>query len=125
MTVFSLKNQKEFDFVNKHGSKKHGSCFIVILSSNISLLNCPFKNITFLGLKVSKKFSKKAVVRNKAKRRIKHLVNILIRDPSVDLNRKALIVIPKIGIEKNKFSILKNDLKKTILDILQKESIKV
>ena len=122
MSVFSLKNQKEFDFINKHGSKKHGPCFIIILSQNISLLECPAENITFLGLKISRKFSKKAVVRNKAKRRIKHLVNILVQDPSVDINKKALIVIPKIGLEKVKFSILQDDFKKTVLQIMQRSN---
>ncbi len=119
MSVFSLKNQKEFDFVNKHGSKKHGSCFIIILSSNISSLCCPSDNATFLGLKVSRKFSKKAVIRNKAKRRIKHLLNILIQDPLVDINKKALIVIPKIGLDKVDFLKLKKDFKKVVLQITQ------
>lgn len=122
MSVFSLKNQKEFDFVNKHGSKKHGPCFIIILSQNISSLDYPSENITFLGLKISRKFSKKAVIRNKAKRRIKHLVNILIQDSSVYINKKALIVIPKIGFERAKFSILKEDFKKTVLQIIQKNN---
>ena len=120
MSVFSLKNQKEFDFVNKYGSKKHGACFIIIISQNISSLECPSENTTFLGLKISRKFSKKAVVRNKVKRRIKHLVNTLIQDPTVDINMKALIVIPKIGLEKAKFSILQDDFKKTVLQIMQR-----
>lgn len=119
MSVFSLKNQKEFDFVNKHGSKKHGSCFIIILSSNIASLHCPSDNTTFLGLKVSRKFSKKAVIRNKAKRRIKHLLNILIQDPLVDINKKAFIVIPKIGLDKVDFLKLKKDFKKVVLQITQ------
>lgn len=120
MTVFSLKNQKEFSFVNKHGSKKHGSCFIIILSKNITSLPIQpqLENTTFLGLKISRKFSKKAVVRNKARRRIKHLVNLLVQEGIVNLNQKALIVIPKIGLEKVKFSILKRDFEKTILQIM-------
>lgn len=121
MSVFSLKNQKEFDFVNKHGAKKHGPCFIIILSKNISSLDSLSENVTFLGLKISRKFSKKAVIRNKAKRRIKHLVNILIQDSSVDINKKALIVIPKAGLEKAKFSILKNDFKKAVLQAIQSD----
>lgn len=121
MTVFSLKNQKEFDFVNKHGSKKHGPCFIIVLSKNITSLPIQPKseNITFLGLKISRKFSKKAVVRNKARRRIKHLINLLLQEQVVSLDQKAIIVIPKIGLEKVKFSILKKDFEKTILQIIQ------
>ncbi|MDP5110268.1 MAG: ribonuclease P protein component [Rickettsiaceae bacterium] len=119
MTVFSLKNQKEFDFVNKHGSKKHGSCFIIVFSENISSLPIQSENATFLGLKISRKFSKKAVVRNKARRRIKHLIDLLIQEHLIDLSQKALIVIPKIGLEKVKFSILKKDFEKTILQIIQ------
>ena len=115
MSVVSLKNQKEFNLVNKYGSKYHGSYFVVIISSNISLLKNTSENTTFLGLKVGKKFSKKAVIRNKAKRRIKYIVNILVRAPSMNLNKKALIVIPRIGLEKVKFSILEKDFIKAIL----------
>jgi ribonuclease P protein component len=120
VSVVSLKNQKEFDFVNKHGLKKHGNSFIVIISSNLSSLPHLSDNITFLGLKVSRKFSKKAVIRNKAKRRIKHLVHSLSQDPSIDINKKALIVIPKIGLDNIDFSSLKKDFYKTISHILPK-----
>jgi ribonuclease P protein component len=120
VSVFSLKNQKEFDFVNQHGSKKHGSCFIIVLSSNVSSLHPPSDNTTFLGLKVSRKYSKKAVIRNKAKRRIKHILQNLVQDPSIDLKQKAFIVIPKIGLDKADFSNLKKDFKRVVLQIMQR-----
>ena len=120
MSVFSLKNQKEFDFVNKHGSKKHGSCFIIVLSSNISSLHPPSDNTTFLGLKVSRKYSKKAVIRNKARRRIKHILQNLVQDPSINLKQKAFIVIPKIGLDKADFLNLKKDFKKVVKQIMQR-----
>ena len=119
MSISSLKSQKEFDFVSKHGVKKHGSKFIVILSSNISFLSENKDQEIFLGLKVSKRFSKKAVVRNKTKRRIKHLVSILMRDPSVNINKKAIIVIPKIGFAEASFASLEKNFKNTILQIIE------
>jgi len=122
VSVFSLKNQKEFDFVNKHGSKKHGSCFIIVLSSNISSLHPPSENTTFLGLKVSRKYSKKAVIRNKARRRIRHILQNLVQDPSINLKQKAFIVIPKIGLDKADFSNLKKDFKRVVRQIMQRSS---
>ena len=120
MTILSLKNQKEFNLVNKHGSKKHGSCFIIILSKNTSSLHPLNKDKIFLGLKISKKFSKKAVIRNKARRRIKHLINLMARDSELNLTGKALIIIPKFGLEKENFSCLEKDLKKTLLNLEQR-----
>jgi ribonuclease P protein component len=34
-------------------------------------------------MKVSRKFSKKAVIRNKAKRRIRHLTQLLVKNPDI------------------------------------------
>jgi len=115
--ICSLKNQKEFNFVNRHGHKEYSSLFILILSSEISLFKKSYKDVIFLGLKVSKNFSRKAVVRNKMRRRIKHLINLLATDTVLKLNGKALIIIPKLGLNKIKFIALQNLIRKKILDI--------
>ena len=112
MLITSLKNQKEFDLVSKHGLIKHGSCFIVILSNDTSFLPKVKKNnVVYLGLKVSKKFSKKAVIRNKVRRQIKHLINLMVNNHKIDLCDKALIVIPKITIQDKKFAFFESDMR--------------
>ena len=109
MNIFSLKNQKEFDRVNKHGSKIHGSCFILVVSRKILHEELATSNATMLGMKVSRKFSKKAVVRNKAKRRIRHLTQLLVKNPDINTDNKSIIVIPKRGFENYNFSKLSYD----------------
>ncbi len=109
MPILSLKNQKEFDSVNKHGSKTHGSYFILVVSTKILHDQLTASNPTILGMKVSQKFSKKAVIRNKAKRRIRHLVQLLIKNPDINTDNKTMIIIPKRGFESCNFSKLSND----------------
>ena len=113
MYVVSLKNQKEFDRVNRHGIKAHGGFFILIISSHIHETQTLSKNnatSSFLfGMKVSRRFSKKAVVRNKVKRRIRHLVRMIANDLKPIAENKALIIIPKIGFDKTNFAELHND----------------
>lgn len=114
MSILSLKNQKEFDHVNKHGSKVHGTYFILVVSTKVPRADLPYvdliiPNLTMFGMKVSRKFSKKAVVRNKAKRRIRHLVQLLVKNPDLNTNNKAIIVIPKKGFDTSNFLKLSND----------------
>ncbi len=110
MNILSLKNQKEFDSVNKYGSKIHGSCFILIVSTKILHTEIvSASNPTILGMKVSRKFSKKAVIRNKAKRRIRHLTQLLVKNPDINTDNKSIIVIPKRGFENYNFSKLSSD----------------
>ena len=66
-------------------------------------------NPTMLGMKVSRKFSKKAVVRNKAKRRIRHLTQLLVKNSDINTDNKSIIVIPKRGFENYDFSKLTAD----------------
>ena len=109
MNILSLKSQKEFDHVNERGSKIHGSCFILVVSTKIIHDELVASNPTMLGMKVSRKFSKKAVVRNKAKRRIRHLTQLLVKNPDINTDNKSIIVIPKQGFENYNFSKLSND----------------
>ena len=110
MNILSLKSQKEFDRVNERGSKIHGSCFILIVSTKtLQTEIVSASNPTILGMKVSRKFSKKAVIRNKAKRRIRHLTQLLVKNPDINTDNKSIIVIPKQGFENYNFSKLSND----------------
>lgn len=117
MSVLSLKNPKEFDLVNKHGTKRYGAYFIAIIAKNFTEIPKDSEEGILLGMKVSKKFSKKAVVRNKIKRRIRHLVRLLAKDPEIDTHDTALIIIPKRSSETVTFQKLSNDLKKILLTI--------
>jgi len=56
---------------------------------------------------VSKKISKKAVIRNKIKRRIRHLCREL-------LNNGKYVIVVKKDISNIEFEALKNDFKKII-----------
>lgn len=112
MKILSLKNQKQFDFVNKSGAKKHSARFIVIYTTKIPEFF--LDNISFVafGMKVSRKYSKKAVIRNKVKRRIRHVMYLLSNDDSVNMLNKSIIVIPKNGFDKANFAELYGDFKR-------------
>ncbi|WP_235823147.1 ribonuclease P protein component [Caminibacter pacificus] len=56
---------------------------------------------------VSKKISKKAVIRNKIKRRIRHLASIYLKTG-------FFIVLPKFDISEIEFKRLENDFKKIV-----------
>ncbi|MDC0864592.1 ribonuclease P protein component [Rickettsiaceae bacterium] len=121
MDIVSLKNQREFDLVNTHGRKAHGSCLILVLVQNFSHISNyeQGKPKTFLGMKVSRKFAKKAVIRNKAKRRIRHLMQDIANDQSIDISDAAFIVIPKRGLESVGFEKLSHDFRKNFLRLLE------
>ena len=112
MSILSLKNQKEFDHVNRHGLKKHGSYFVLVVSKVALRTDLTASNQTIFEMKVSRKFSKKAVIRNKAKRRIRHLVRLLAKNPDIDTKNKAMIIIPKRGFEDCDFAKLYSDFTK-------------
>ncbi|GAB4163860.1 MAG: hypothetical protein Tsb006_3220 [Rickettsiaceae bacterium] len=66
-------------------------------------------------MKVSRRFSKKAVVRNKVKRRIRHIVTMLAKDLEINLVGKSIIIIPKKGFDKTNFAKLFADFKRSIV----------
>ncbi|WP_375326550.1 ribonuclease P protein component [Candidatus Tisiphia endosymbiont of Nemotelus uliginosus] len=129
MFITSLKNQKEFDLVNKAGKKFHCSYFIAIITKDFAKITYHNKlpeqnnNIFFWGMKVGKKLSKSAVTRNKIKRRIRHLVRLLVNAPEQDGSNHPLqkiiekhnwgmIIIPRKGFEKFLFASLLQEMKK-------------
>jgi len=109
MNIISLKNQKEFDLVNKHGAKQHGSSLILVLSKKFNSTKSTKIDATYFGIKVSRKYSKKAVIRNKVKRRVRHLMRIMVANPALDTQNKAMIIIPKKGLHTEHFARLKAD----------------
>lgn len=123
MAIVPLRNQREFSLVNEHGVKFYGSYLILVLMKHFSHVS-ESKNkegVTdiFFGMKVSRKFSKKAVIRNKAKRRIRHLVRNVVDGQNIDTRDTALIVIPKKGLERVNFKALSYDFNKSFTKILE------
>ena len=113
MLISSLKNQKYFDLVNKRGIKFHNASSVLVLAKNYpDSLNTQGQII--FGMKVSKKLGN-AVIRNKIKRRIRHLVNFISKQMNPKL-RLGLIVVPRKGFEKIAFSTLVNEFSKTLIN---------
>lgn len=115
MTIYSLKNQPEFDLVNKQGKKAYSPYFILVQSKNFPIPPLDLTNLVFLGMKVGRKIGK-AVVRNKIKRRIRHLVQIISKHPKLQPRRIGIIVIPKKGFEKIDFTILLSEFERILLE---------
>lgn len=113
MKTYSLKNQKEFAIVNRCGRKIFTPYGIIILASNVHLQNNTDDLFAF-GMKVSKKISKKAVIRNKIKRRIRHLIRLIANAQDVNLRSKAVIIIPKKNFDNVDFAELQKTFEKTI-----------
>ncbi|MGC0371909.1 MAG: hypothetical protein DGJ47_000610 [Rickettsiaceae bacterium] len=104
--IISLKNQKEFDFVNDHGNRHYSKYFMLITADK----NTPsFTKQNTLspqyGIKVGRRYSKKATVRNKVKRRIRHICTLLTQGNLLGRN-KSFIVIPKRNFDNVEFDIL-------------------
>ncbi|WP_417905141.1 ribonuclease P protein component [Candidatus Tisiphia endosymbiont of Micropterix aruncella] len=118
MLISSLKNQKEFDLVNKLGKKFHSPYFITIIAKNstklfaklnvkgniddkttqVQLCKKPSEILLLFGIKAGRKLGN-AVIRNKIKRRIRHLVRLLSKEPQFKSNSWAMIFVPRKGFE--------------------------
>jgi ribonuclease P protein component len=90
LKIISLKNQKEFDQLNKLGKKIVTKYFILILQKE------PVDTSKiYLGLKISKKVGN-AVVRNKTRRRFKSLVRDLTKtEIGAGFLGSKFLIIPK------------------------------
>ncbi|WP_375358566.1 ribonuclease P protein component [Candidatus Tisiphia endosymbiont of Neophilaenus lineatus] len=136
MLISSLKNQKEFDLVNKLGKKFHSPYFITIIANNSTKLFAKqnvkgnidnlckksseilynSSNTLLFGMKVGKKLGN-AVIRNKIKRRIRHLVRLLSKESKFKQNSWAMIVIPRKGFEQIEFATLLSELYKIVSQV--------
>ena len=99
--------------VGKQATKIHSKHFILIKSPNFTSIQTDLPINLFFGMKVGGKLGK-AVIRNKIKRRIRHIMRLLVKIPKIT-NNLALIIIPRKGFEKVEFSILLNDFEKALL----------
>lgn len=113
MKVYSLKNQREFDLVNRDARKVFTPFGIIIIASNVQIKDNTGNFFAF-GMKVSKKVSKKAVIRNKIKRRVRHLIRLVLENSSVNIHDKAVVIIPRRNFDTVDFKKLKKTFIKTI-----------
>lgn len=107
MLIASLKNQREFALINQEGIKKYGRYLIIIAAKETSLSSKKFAKL-LLGLKVSKKLSKKAILRNKFRRRLKHITRLAVQERKYSLPQ-AVIIIPKLNVKEASFAEIKQD----------------
>lgn len=83
-----LKNKKDFENVFKRGiSFKEDFLFLKATKND-------YKNTRF-GVVVSKKFSKKAVTRNQARRKIKEIIRPMLADIKAGLD---IVIIVRAGL---------------------------
>ena len=117
MDKITLKKQQDFDLINKLGKKEFAPCFLVILCNSYYAKKTLDPAAFYYGLKVSKKFSKKAVDRNRAKRRIRALLSLLMQDNPA-LAGSGLVFIPKKNFNNYSFQKIYRYLSKAISQIL-------
>lgn len=122
MPLYSLSNQKKFDLVNLHGKKVSTPYFMVVIAQNFSLIQTDSQCPTFLGIKVSKKVSKKAYIRNKIKRRIRHLMRIMLKECDLNLSQVAIIFIPYKHFDLVEFAKLSIEFKNVLQKNIGKNS---
>ncbi len=102
-----LKKKKEFERVFKEGkAAKKDFLFIKFIKNDL--------DATRFGFVVSKKISKKAVVRNKVKRRLREAAREMLSDikPGYDV-----VVVAQKGIENLDFFQIKDNLKQLLKKI--------
>jgi ribonuclease P protein component len=119
--LYSLRNQKKFDLVNLHGKKVSSPYFMVVIAQNFSLIQTDSQNPTFLGMKVSKKISKKAYIRNKIKRRIRHLTRLMLKEYDLNLSKVAIIFIPYKNFDLVEFAKLSFEFKSILQKTIKKK----
>ena len=106
MAISSLKNQAAFDKINQKGQRLHSPYCTIVILENVSAFLPKYTDHVSLGMKVSKKLGN-AVIRNKIKRRVRHLIRTIACYNSLNANL-GLIFIPKKNFDKVAFTTLLN-----------------
>jgi len=100
-----IKKKKDFEIVFKNSKSFKNNLFIFRIRENNLGLNR-------FGFVVSQKISKKAVVRNKIRRRMTEIMEEKIKDIK---NGTDVIIITLPGIEKKKFSELREIINESLI----------
>ena len=81
-----LKHWRDFKAVYKQGKRYHGEQLVLIVHQ-ATLADQP----TQIGLSISRKVSKKAVVRNRVKRRLRHICRLFL--PNMKHQWQMIIIV--------------------------------
>lgn len=108
--ISSIKKSKDFEYIRNKGKNYSGKYFIIIQAKSPQ----PTKSSFNIALKVSKKYSNKAVIRNKTKRIIKHIFIDIAKSSYTNYSDLMLLIIPKKTFFNAKFSDGLNDVKKML-----------
>lgn len=95
---------------------------MTVIDQNFGLIQTDRKNSVFLGMKVSKKLSKKAYIRNKIKRRIRHLMRIMLKEPDLNFSKVAIIFIPYKHFDLIEFAKLSFEFKRVLQRTISKNN---
>lgn len=130
--IDTFGHRKIFISLAKNSQKIYSKYFTIIYSSYLNV--CKTLSITdvyplvytkrmyYVAIKVTKKSQKKAVCRNKIKRRIKHSLASIIKEDLVPKKHGFMIVIPKSIISNAKYLDIKYDLTKSIQKLVYKST---
>ena len=97
---------KNEDFKNLLKKKKFSNKYITLFFGPLEGKNNKKLNISFV---VKKKLIRRAVKRNKIKRRLRNIMNEVVKKISIDLNYSYL-VIAKITMLNNEYTVIKDTL---------------
>ena len=92
-----LRNRKDYRAVYEQGFRRYSPHLTLIALSNKKNQDSASLPATMFGISISKKVSKKAVVRNRIKRQIKGAIRTCLR--SVNPGWKVVIVVKPKAIE--------------------------
>ena len=107
MKLVTLKKRRDFILSNKHGQKKFNKNFILQEYCNPNMSDQGFK----FGFTATKKIGN-AVKRNRAKRRMRALISVLLKEDKILFKEKcSYVLIAKQSILKASFFEMHNQLK--------------
>lgn len=101
-----IKKAKDFSQVKANNVAAHGKSFIILCQTDAEITTLPEHGISdkiYAGVIASKKLSKKAADRNRAKRRLRSLANDILAD---DMPSGRYILIAKRPILDKKYDEL-------------------
>lgn len=102
-----LKNWRDFRTVYKQGKRFHGKQLVLI----VHRVTCA-KQPTQIGISISRKVSKKAVIRNLIKRRLRHACRLLLSDME---HHWQLIIIVRSGSATCEYEDFLRELKQLLI----------